>query len=164
MVATVTAYNYTGETAATESSATTYWNFMSTDAADTTDSGYIAARVTAPTSGSAYSYERYGRFKFTDTFNAIENCLFWYTSGFGDTGLVVNGAAAVSGVTPVNTSSSVATSAVPVSEGTALDIQNGTMESADDYTKYVVLQAVLATTIGPGDITTGNWKLQYDES
>jgi len=165
MVATATAYCYTGTDAATESAATTYWNLMSTDAADTTDSVYIAARLTAPTGANhTYSYERVGRIKFTDTYNAIENCLFWYTSLMTGTGVTITAGVSTSGVTPVNTDSAIATASAPISEGTALDIQNGTMESSPDYTDYVYLQADLISTVGPGDLTTSSWKVQYDES
>lgn len=165
MVATATANVYTGVDAGTKSAATTYWNLMSTDAADTTDSGYIAARLTAPTGANhTYSYERWGAITFSDTYNTIENCKFWYTSLMTDTGVTITAGVSASGVTPVNTDSAIATASAPITEGTALDIQNGTMASSPDVTKFVVLQADLISTVGPGDITTSNWKCQYDEA
>jgi hypothetical protein len=165
MVATATANVFTGANAATKSAATTYWNLMSTDAADTTDSGYIAARLTAPTGANhTYSYERWGAITFSDTYNAIENCLFWFTSLMTNTGVTITAGVSASGVTPVNTDSSIATASAPITEGAALNIQNGTMESSPDTTKFVVLQADLVSTVGPGDLTTSAWKVQYDES
>jgi hypothetical protein len=165
MVATATANVYTGLNAATKSAATTYWNLMSTDAADTTDTGYISGRVTAPTGANhTYSYERFGAITFSGTYNAIENCIFWFTSLASVTGVTITAGVSATGVTPVNTDSAIATASAPKTEGTALDIQNGTMESSPDVTKFVVLQEDLISTVGPGDITTSTWKVQYDES
>ena len=73
MTATATMYVYTSTDAGTENEST-YLNLMSTDAEDTDDNDYQSARITIPSSGSTFSYERWFRVKFTDTFNLIENC------------------------------------------------------------------------------------------
>ena len=165
MVAIVTANVFTGVNAATKSAATTYWNVMSTDAADTTDAGYIAARLTAPTGANhTFSYERWGAITFSDVYNAIENCKFWFTSLMTNTGVTITAGVSATGVTPKNTDSTIATASAPITEGAALDIQNSTMASSPDTTKFVVLQADLVSTVGPGDLTTSAWKVQYDES
>lgn len=164
MVATATMYVYTGTDAGTENSST-YLNLMSTDAQDTDDNDYQSARITIPSSGTTYSYERWFRVKFTDTFNLIENCEYWLSGGSASgTGWTINAGVSESGVTPVNTESSIATSSIPTTEGTALDIQNGTMDSSGVYTDYGVLQLEVTDSASPGDITTGTLTVQYDES
>ena len=164
MTATATMYVYTGATAATEA-ASTYLSLMSTDAADSGGTDYQSNKITIPTSGNEYSYERWFRVKFTDTFNEIENCKFYLSAGAATgTGWAITANYSDSAVTPIDTNSTIATSNIPTDVGSAVAIQNGTMTSADDYTKYAVLQLDVDDAAGPGDITTGTVTVQYDES
>ena len=164
MTATATMYVYTGATAATEA-ASTYLSLMSTDAADSGGTDYQSNKITIPTSGNDYSYERWFRVKFTDTFNEIENCKFYLSAGAATgTGWAITANYSDSAVTPIDTNSTIATSNIPTVVGSAIAIQNGTMTSADDYTKYAVMQLDVDDTAGPGDITTGTVTVQYDES
>ena len=165
MTATATMYVYTSTDAGTEA-ASTYLSLMSTDAEDSGGSDYQSNKITIPTSGNDYSYERWFRIKFTSTFNAIENCKYYLSVGTatGTGWAITAGENGTTPVTAVDTNSSIATSNIPTVVGSAIDIQNGTMTSADDYTKYGVLQLDVADTAGPGDITTGTGTVQYDES
>jgi len=164
MTATATMYVYTGATAATEA-ASTYLSLMSTDAEDSGGTDYQSNKITIPTSGNDYSYERWFRIKFTSTFNEIENCKFYLSAGAATgTGWAITANYSDSAVTPIDTNSTIATANIPTVVGSAVAIQNGTMTSADDYTKYAVLQLDVDDAAGPGDITQGTVTVQYDES
>ena len=160
---------YTGASAGTEAPAgdATNWNLMSTDAYDTTGSAYQAAPITILASGTAYSYERWLKVEFTGTFNAITNVLAWKSAGtFSDAGITLSVGETATGVTPVNTNSSVATTAMPITEGTAIDITPaGGIDTDGDKTDFLVIQlnATDAVTT-PGDIGTQTLSIQYDES
>lgn len=158
----------TGTNAATESSGdASNWNLMSTDAYDSSGTGYQANPIQVPSSGTNYSYERWLRVEFTGTFNAITNVLAWKSAGtLSDGNLVLNAGESASGVTPVNSASSVATSAVPTSSGSAIDITpSGGISSDGDKTYYLVLQLVVpAAVTTPGDIGSQTLTFQYDES
>lgn len=167
MVYEVKAYNTTGDDTSPTETETLYWNLMSVDAADTDDTLFEDNEVIAPISGeTSYSFEKWGYFKFEGTFNSITNCEFHMSSGLGTDYITVNAGVADDDAytTPVDTVSSVATSEVPGPADPALDIQNGTMDTDGDITKYVVLQAVLTHQVNFGDMIPGNWKLEYDIS
>lgn len=142
------------------------WNLMSTDAYDSTGTDYQTNRIEIPDSGTNYSYERWMRGKFSGDFNLIENCKVWKSSGsLSDGSLALNAGTTDTGVTPTDTSSSVASSSIPEAEGSALDVQNGTMDSDPVYTDYWVIQLEVPNTVTtPGDIGSQTITMQYDES
>ena len=160
---------YTGTDAGTEAPAgdATNWNLMSTDAYDTTGSAYQAAPITILSSGTARSYERWLKVEFTGTFNAITNVKTWKSAGtLSDEGLSLFVGETDTGVTPVSTDSSVATTAMPTTEGNAIDITpSGGIDTDGDKTDFLVVQldATDAVTT-PGDIGTITLSIQYDES
>lgn len=172
MAATVEFKIYTGTDAGTENPLSgdgTNWNLMSVDQYDSTGTGYQTNRLAVPSTGTNYSFERWFRFKFTGIFNLIENCKFWHSAGtLSDVALdLLAGENGTTGVTPVNTISTIATTTLTGwdSEGEAVDIQNGTMDTADVYTKYGVIQLKIPdTVVTPGDIGTQTMTFQYDES
>lgn len=160
---------YTSTNAGTEEPVgdATNWNLMSTDDYDSTGTGYQAAPITILASGTAYSYERWLKVEFTGTFNAITNVLAWKSAGtLSDAGLTLYVGETDTGVTPVNTNSSVATTAMPTTEGTAIDITPAAGISSDgDKTDFLVVQLDAADTVTtPGDIGTQTLTFQYDES
>lgn len=160
---------YTGVSAGTEEPVgdATNWNLMSTDDYDSSGTGYQAAPITILASGTAYSYERWLKVEFTGTFNAITNVLAWKSAGtFSDAGVSLFVGETTTGVTPVDTDSSIATTAMPSTEGTAIDITPaGGIAIDGDKTDFLVIQldATDAVTT-PGDIGTQTLTFQYDES
>jgi hypothetical protein len=170
MVATAEWKVYTGIGAGTESPAgsATNWNMMSTDAYDSTGTSYQTNRVAIPDAGTNYSYERWLRVKFSGTFNLIENCKMWRSAGsLSDANLNLKAGVTDTGVTPVVTVSTIATTAKADwdTEGEALDIQNGTMDTPPEFTKYFIVQLhVPSTVVTPGDIGAQTITVQYDES
>ena len=128
----------TGSNAATENAGdASNWNLMSTDAYDSDGSTYQSNPITVPAAATAYSYERWLRVEFTGTFNAITNVKVWKSTGtLSDAALALFVGEAAAGVTPVNTDSSVATTAMPSAEGSAIDITpSGGIASDGDYTE-----------------------------
>lgn len=160
---------YTGTNAGTENPATgsaSHLNFHNDDTYGT-QTDYEHKQIVVPSSGTAYSYERWLRGRWSGTFNQIQNILFWKSGGtYSDSNLSINAGVTDTGVTPVGTASSIATSAVPETEGTALDITpSGDITSSPGYSKYVVLQLVVpSSVVTPGDIGVQTFTIQYDES
>lgn len=170
MVATVQMKVCTGTNAGTESPAgdASNWNLMSTDAYDSTGTGYQTSRITVPPTGTSYSYERWLRLQFSGTFNLIENIKVWHSAGtLSDAALDLLAGVSILGVTPTNAASSIATTVLTSwdVEGEALDITpSGGITSAGG-TKYLVAQLkVPSTVVTPGDIGTHTITFSYEES
>lgn len=165
MSATVTLKQCTGTNAGTETTQTN-WNLLSTDI---TDTGilYQTNRILVPTAGTTYSYERWLRFEFTGVFNLIENIKCWKSAGtLSDGNLSIKAGETDTGVTPIDSASSVATSLIPTSEGTAIDISpTNPIDTSGEKTDYFVSQLNVPSTVTtPGDISPITLTTQYDES
>jgi len=169
MAATFELKIYTGTNAGTESPSgdATNWNLQSTDAYDSTGTDYQTNKIQRPASGTNYSYERWLKGKFNGTFNSITNVKVWKSSGtLSDGNLALFIGETDTGVTPVDTNSSVATTAMPTTEGTAIDITPaGGISNDGDKTDFAVVQLDVPDTVTtPGDIGTQTLTFQYDES
>lgn len=169
MAATVELKVYTGSSAGTEQPAgdATNWNLQSVDAYDATGTDYQTNKITVPPSGSAYSYERWLRLKYTGVFNSITNVLAWLSAGaLSDPALILTAGVNASGVTPVVTNSAIAVSPIPTTEGGALDITPaGGISVSGDFTDYLVVQLEApSTVVTAGDISAQTLTFQYDES
>ena len=176
MTETVELKIYTGVGAATESPVgdATNWNLMFTDAYDSTQNAYrsSANRVPVPSTGNAYSYERWMRLKFTGAFTTVSNIKVYRYAGAGSTanGLsdanldLTAGATAVA-ATPVITASAVATITVLSwdSAGEAINITPVGNISPGGFTKYFVVQLKVPLTVAtPGDIGAQTIEFSYD--
>ena len=172
MAATCEVKLYTSTDAGTENPATgdaNNMNLLNDDSYDTDGTTYKSKPITVPTTGTNYSYERWVRLKFTGTFNNIENTKVYKSSGsLSDANLDIKGGETATGVTPVNTASSVATAALTTwdAEGEAVDITPAAGISNDgDKTDYWVMQLVVPDTVTtPGDIGSIELTFSYDES
>lgn len=114
------------------------------------------------------SYEKYIKAKFGDTFTEISNMKFWKSSGDYKTDEAIK-VAAVNGsayATPVKTTSSVATTACPLTEGTALAVLSAagaaTIGTAG-YSQYIVLQLQTSASTPAGAVNQKEFTFQYDE-
>jgi hypothetical protein len=169
MVATFEWKVYTGSGAGTEnpsSGSATHLNFHNDDTYGTS-TDYQTKQIVVPSSGTAYSYERWIRGRWSGTFNLIDNILFWKSAGtLSDVNLAIYAGETATGATPVVTVSSIATAAVPTTEGTAIDITpSGGISSSPGYSDYCVMQLRVPSTVTtPGDIGVQTFTMQYDES
>jgi hypothetical protein len=140
---------------------TTYVHLLSSDVASGAVGNHASYPITIPTSGSAYSYERYVRGHWTGTFTSISSVLFWKSAGTVGTGVTLN--AGDKGnqtyASPVVTASSIATSAIPTTSGTALELGYATA-----YSDYVVLQIVVATNGVAGANGAITYRCQWQET
>ncbi len=147
------------------SGSATNCNYMSIDAADETDTTYQDNPVAVPAAGTAYSYERYMRAKFSGVFNLINNMQIWHESGtLSDENLELCAGVAATYATPVITDSAIATTILTGwdTEGEALDITNELTE--EGYSKYLVQQLDVPSTVTtPGDVSAQTIKMRYDE-
>lgn len=172
MVATAEVKCYTSTDAGTEnpvSGDADNMNLLNDDSYDTDGTSYASKPITVPSAGTSYSYERWIKLKFNGVFNAIENVKVWKSAGsLSDVNLDINGGETATGVTPVNTVSSVATSTLTDwdSEGEAVDITPAAGISNDgDKTDFWVMQLDVPSTVTtPGDINSITLSFSYDES
>lgn len=162
---------YTGASGATESPAAgaTNLNLQSIDAYDSTDTDYQTNLMNIPAAGTNYSYERLFRLKFigNPSYNTIDNVKVWKSAGsLSDGDLVLAAADSASAATPVNTASAVATSAIPTTEGTALDATPaGDITDDPGFTEYIFMQLQIPSTVTTfGDISAQTIKVQFDVS
>lgn len=170
MAATFLMKVFTGTTAGTMNPAAagdaTNWNLMGIDSYDSTGTAYQSNVITVPPTGTSYSYERWVKARFDGTFNKIDNIKVWKSAGtLSDVNLTLNAGTTASGATPTNSVSSVATSTIPVTEGTAIDITpTSDITTSEDMSDFLVLQLVVPSTVDtPGDIGTQTLTFQYDE-
>jgi len=140
------------------------FNFKSAD--DATAANYTSNPIVA----GENSYEVWLRAHFTGTFNTVDNIQFWMSTDFSpNTGLAVKWEGAeVTYATPVATTSTVATTAVPTSDpGTANVSIGGSLGgslTAAGYSDYIVLQLQTTVSAAAGDTSLATFTLQYDES
>ena len=169
MVATFEWKVWTGSAAGTEnpgSGSATHLNFHNDDTYGTS-TDYQTKQIVVPASGTSYSYERWLSGRWSGTFNLIDNILYWKSAGtLSDVNLAINAGEAAAGVTPVVIASTIATSAVPTTEGTAIDVTPSTpITSSPGYSDFVVMQLNVPSTVTtPGDIGVQTFTMQYDES
>ena len=139
------------------------FNFKSVD--DATPGNYTSNPIVA----GENSYEVWLRAHFTDTFNQIDNLQFWMSTDFSpNTGLAVKwDGETETYATPTESTSSVATTAVPTSDpGTANVSIGGSLAgnlSSAGYSDYIVLQLQTTTSAAAGDTSLATFTLQYDE-
>ena len=169
MAATVELKIYTGSggTENPSSGDASNWNLMSIDSYDSTGTDYQNNPITVPASGTNYSYERWMRLRFSGSFNLIDNIKAWKSAGtLSDANLTLNAGVTDTYAQPVNSASTIATSAIPESEATALDLTpSGGVTSSPGYSKYLVVQLVVPSSVTtPGDIGNQTITFQYDES
>ncbi len=136
------------------------------DADDATAANYSSNPITAGNN----SYEVWLRMHFTDTFNKVDNLQFWMSTNFSPaTGLAIKWNGDTSGAyqTPIKTTSSVATTAMPTSDpGTANVTIGGNLAGyldAAGYSDYIVLQVQTRTSAAAGDTSLAVFTGQYDE-
>ena len=167
MAATATCKVRYGASPGTETTATN-WNLMSTDAYDATGTDYQTNRISIPTSGTNYSYERWFAIAFGGTFNLIENIKFYKSAGtLSDAALDLTAGTTDTYATPVNTDSTVATTTLDSwdSLGEAIDITPGSGITSAGNTDFGVVQLEVPDTVTtPGDIGTITITVQYEES
>ena len=162
MAATVTWYDYTSTNGGVETE-TTNANLMSTDAHDS-GTDYQSNPIPVPSSGTNYSYERIVRVKWTGSYNNIDTVKFWKSAGtFSDAHLALNAGTDSSVSTPTDSASSVATSAIPTAEGSALSV-TVSGASPNTVTHYIYLQLEVPNTVTtPGEISEQTLTLKYNE-
>ena len=170
MPATVEVRVYTGTNAATESSGdTTKPNLLNTDENDSTGIVYHTSRISRSPTSTGFSYERWIRLRFSGSFTTITNIKVYLSAGsLADSNLDLKGGTTDTGVTPVNTVSSVATTARASwdSIGEAIDITPvGDITSSPGFSKYLVVQLVTPDSVTePGDIGLQTLTFTYDET
>jgi len=123
-----------------------------------------------PVTAGDNSYEVWLRGHFTGTFNSIQNLQFWKSDGATDTGISIkwDGSGNTAYASPVATTSTVATTAVPTSDPGAANVTIGSALdgelAAEGYSDYIVLQVQSTVEASAGDSSTYTFTLQYDES
>lgn len=162
MAAVLTVRVYTGTNAATESSAVTGIDLISADNATNS----LANRQANPITVGLNSYEKWLKLKVdTAPANAVENFLIWGDGAVqANTTLDFAGEVAA-GVTPVATTSVVATTDFTTcTSGAKCQWDAGSYTAQNDTTEYAVFQLQVASGASPGNWTQETINYSYDET
>lgn len=107
------------------------------------------------------SYEKWNRGRFSGTYTTVDNLKFWKSAGSLPSGVTITAAVNAAFATPTASTSSVATSNVPTSEGSAL-VPNSPGASPD-FSGYITMQLQATSMATPGAVPTVTLTLKYDE-
>lgn len=145
---------------ATSTATPTNLNLGSTLSANLAPSTYY---ITA----GEYSYEKWIKANFTGTFTSISNIKFWKSAGAYVTGESINFTGQKTAyVTPTESASSYATSAVPTAEPAVNVSIGGSLSGsliAAGSSDFIILQASITTSASSGATNTKSFTLTYDE-
>lgn len=162
MAATITMRGCTGTNAGTQADITAI-TYRSNDSVVNDSNNPI----TIPSSGTNHSYEKWILWEVdVAPDNQCTNFKYWGPGTAPGTGLTVFAGTTATGVTPVNTDSTVATTQQDTnysSSGSSLAI-SGTLAAIDDETDYLVLQLDVESTATQGDMTQQTYYYSYDEN
>ena len=118
--------------------------------------------ATDPITAGNNSFEKWLRGRYSGTFTSIANLRFFKSAGAFVTGEDIKAAVNAAFATPVATTSIVATTTVPTTEGSAL---NPTAPSGNpDFSGYITLQLQTTVSTPPGAVNQKTFTLKYDET
>ena len=137
-------------------------NFGSNDSPNLNTTTYPIAR-------SDDSFEKYIRCFFSGTWTEISNMLFWKSAGAYVAGEEIKAEVNVAYAQPSETPN--ADSAVPITEGTALEVKSAEGEATiiygasgvSGYTGYIRLQLHTTGSTPSGAVNQKTLTMQYDE-
>jgi len=164
MAATVTLHVFTGTNAGTESGAVTGIDFISADNATNSLANRTTYPITIPTSGTAYSFEKWLKLRIgAGLANQISNVKFWTDGSFQANTGVKYGTTAT-GATPVQTASTKATTdAATATSGAKATWDGGTYNTTGLINNYLVLQLNVTDAATQGNWTQETFYYSYDE-
>ena len=131
---------------------------------------------TNPITAGTYSYSKWLRGHWSESFTRIENLQFWMSSMVGGyatgetlwvSATTTDYAGTSTYVTPTNTLDAQAVNAMPVADPTAANVgfAGGLAASITDTgaSDFIVIQASITTAAAAGATQTKQFRLQYDE-
>ena len=130
-------------------------NFGNTDASNITP-------ASNPITAGTNSYEKWERGHFYGSYSSVSNLKFYMSAGSYVTGEQIVAAVNASFATPVNTTSIVATLAIPTVLGSALSPSSP--GASPSYSGYITMQLQTTGSTPPGNVNTKTFTLQYDET
>lgn len=162
MAATLQLYCYTSTNAGTESSAITGIDLISADNATNS----LANRQANPITVGTRSYDKWLKLKITATpDNAVSNFLVWGDGSVKSSTTLYVGSNQITGVTPTNGTSSVATLNFTTYTSTnKLTWFAGPITNTNDTTRFLVFQLEVGSTSAPGNWSTETISYSYDET
>lgn len=122
-----------------------------------------------PITAGNNSYEIWLRGHFTGTFNKIQTAKFWKSSGDLGTGIsILWDGTTVAYVTPIKTTSSIATDAIPTSSPSSANVSfGGDLDgniTAAGYTDYIIMQMQTTVATSAGDTNIYTYTMTYQEN
>jgi len=142
-------------------------DYITADNAINSSANREAYPITIPAVGTAYSYEKWLRWKCTvvpDT--QCTNFKFWGPNSAPGTGIVIYVGTTDTGLTPVVTDSSIADTQQDTNyydTDHQLSI-SGTLTSENDETDYLVMQMDVSPTANQGNMAQQTYNYSYDEN
>lgn len=146
---------------ATDTATPTTLNMGSTRAANLSPSSY-------PIVAGNYSYEKWIKVNFSGSFTNISEIKFWKSAGNYVTGESINFTGQVTSfATPTDSSSSYATSSVPVSEPGSANVSiSGSLSgslTSEGSSDFIVLQSSITTEASASATNEKTFTLTYTE-
>jgi hypothetical protein len=169
MAAEIRLHVYTGTDAGTDGGSAASFSFLSTDSAADDQATRVSYPITIPTSGCAYSYEKWiSACVSVAPDNNVSNFQVWGTppAQAFPTGTcwLVGTADFASGSTPTDTSSSIATSSLAdATSDSKYAWDSASYAAAGSMTDYLVSQLQVTTTATAGDWGPCDLAYSYDE-
>jgi len=155
-------FSWVEYTAASTTATPTSFNLGSTNAANLSPSTY-------PISAGSYSYEKWIKGRFTGSFTSVDNLIFWKSDGDYVTGETMKYTGqATTFATPINTVSTNATTAVPITEPATANVSigeslTGSLTATGD-SDFIVLQASVTSYASSGASNQKTFSFSYDET
>jgi len=106
-------------------------------------------------------YEKWNRGRFSGVYTTIDNLKFFKSSGTLPANVTIKAAVNAVYATPVTTTSVIAITDVPTTEGTALVPTSPGVSPA--FSGYITMQMRTTAAAAPGAVPTQIFTLKYDE-
>jgi len=142
-------------------------DFISADNCTNTSGNRTSNPITIPSSGFAYSYEKYLKFELgtTEPDTQVTNFKFWGGGSDPESGVVIDYFRVTdTGVTPAAATTNSAYAAMTTITSDAKQDITGTLTTQGDATQFIVMMLEVSTGASQGNMTQQTFSYSYDEN
>jgi hypothetical protein len=142
-------------------------DYISADNATNSIGNRTANPITIPTSGFAYSYEKWLKFELgtTEPDTQVTNFKFWGTGAVIDSGNVKDYYKVTNTyATPAEATTTTGYTAVTAATSATKASISGTLNSQGDATQYMVMMLEVGTAAAQGNMAQQTYNYSYDEN
>lgn len=142
-------------------------DFISADNCTNTSGNRTSNPITIPSSGFAYSYEKYLKFELgtTEPDTQVTNFKFWGGGSDPESGVVIDYFRVTdTGVTPAVATTNSAYAAMTTITSDAKQAITGTLTSQGEATQFIVMMLEVSTGASQGNMAQQTYSYSYDEN